>query len=174
MYCLKYHFLLALNLSLAVNNFILSTSCIKKPMNPVPCSNIYASYDFIHFYHLLQNIGKWELCKYTVKNKQANCKERGRTVQLLILSECFIHRSTITCSYSSWERSCIHFSHHTLLICCHYAETLNYTCIMKFSSTASILALSFDSNSFEVRQSKQNQGKKGKKRSIVGRKVFFM
>lgn len=58
-------------------NFIPSRSCIKKTMNSVPCSNIYATCDFIHFYHLLQNLGKWEVCR-VFSNKQASKLEGGR------------------------------------------------------------------------------------------------
>lgn len=58
-------------------NFTPSRSCTKKTMNPVPCSNIYATCDFILFYHLLQNLGKWEFCRVFSKN-QASKLEEGR------------------------------------------------------------------------------------------------
>lgn len=38
-------------------NLIPSQSSVKQTMNPVPCLNIYATCDFICFYHLLQNLG---------------------------------------------------------------------------------------------------------------------
>lgn len=106
--------------------------------------------------------------EYVVKNRQANWKEGDRRTQLLILSECFIHRSTLACSYSSWKRSCIHFSHHTLLIFCNSLQTLNYICIIKFSTTAGFLALSSGSSS--LRGEKTNRKKGGeyyRKKGII-------
>lgn len=58
-------------------NFIPSRSCIKETMNPVPCSNIYAACDFIHFYHLLQSLGKWEFRRAFGK-KQASKQGRQK------------------------------------------------------------------------------------------------
>lgn len=109
--------------------------------------------------------------EYSVKNKQVNWREGSRTpLQLLILSEHFIWRCTLACSYSPWKRSCVHFSHYTLLIFCNYVQTLNYICIIKFSSTAGILKLSSGSNSLS--QEKANRIRKKKK--IVGRKVLCL
>lgn len=98
--------------------------------------------------------------EYVIKNKQTNWKEGGRRTQLLILSECFIHRSTLDCSYSSWKRSCIHFSHHTLLIFCNSLQTLTYICIIKFPTTAGFLALFSGSSSLRGEKT-NNQEKKG-------------
>lgn len=110
--------------------------------------------------------------EYVIKNKQTNWKEGGRRTQLLILSECFIHRSTLDCSYSSWKRSCIHFSHHTLLIFCNSLQTLTYICIIKFPTTAGFLALFSGSSS--LRGEKTNNREKKRGGSIIGRKVLFL
>lgn len=161
MYCVKYHFLLALNLPLAVT--------ISPPLGPVQKRQwtlfpVQISMPPVILYfstissRILENGSSVE---YSVKIKQANWRKGGRTLQLLILSECFIHRSPLACSYSSWKRSCIHFSHHTLLIFCNYVQTLNYICIIKFSTTADILALSSGSNSLREEKANRIRKKRG-------------